>query len=50
MIFSLQRMPMRHMLLESVEYIKRELGIEYSPTTLKHIKGTIRKDAHKELE
>jgi hypothetical protein len=37
-------------MLESVEYVKRELGIEYSPTTLTHIRGTIRKDAQKDLE
>jgi hypothetical protein len=46
----LQSMIMRHTLLESVEYIKREIGVEYSPTTLTHIRGVIRKDAQKELE
>lgn len=48
--YILQSMLMRHTLLESVEYIKRELGVEYSPTTLTHIRGIIRKDAQKELE
>ena len=48
--YILQSMLMRHTLLESVEYIKREMGIEYSPTTLTHIRGSIRKDAQKELE
>lgn len=43
-------MLMRHTLVESIEYINRELGIEYSPTTITHIRGSIRKDAHKDLE
>lgn len=49
MKYVMQSMLMRHSIHESQQYLKTELGIDYSPVTISHLRSNLKKQAQKEL-